>query len=239
MPPFGQLRPKVDLEEARYELETLLKMARSGEIWQQAEFQDVPPYLRRVNDIAFSGDGEPTTYPHFPDAVRMAIEARAASGYATEEVKIVLITNATRLHRDRVKEGLRLMDQANGEIWAKLDAGTAEYYDLIDQTNFSYERVLNNILETARERPINIQTCMMRVKGEGPSEAEIEAYCQRLNYFLANGAQLKMVQLYTVARRPPNEWVTSLPDPALETIANRIKERTRLAVEVYGGNIGL
>lgn len=239
LPPVGQARPQVNLEEARYELDRLLAMARDGQIWEEPEFKDTPSALRRLNDIAFSGDGEPTTYPHFAGAVRMALEARTAAGYAPQEVKIVLITNATQLHRPRVQEGLRLMDGANGEIWAKLDAGTPEYYDLIDQTNVSYQKVLKNILETARQRPINIQTCMMRVKGEGPSEAEVEAYCGRLKGILAEGGQLKLVQLYTVARRPPNDWVTSLPDEALEAIASRIQESTGLKVETYGGHVGL
>jgi len=239
LPPSGQVRPLVNLDEASYELGQLLKLARSGAIWQEAEFSEVPPDLRRLNDIAFSGDGEPTTYPYFDKAVEMAIAARAAAGYAAEEVKLVLITNATQLQRTQVQAGLRLMDAANGEIWAKLDAGTAEYYALIDQTNLSYTRVLHNILETARQRPLNIQTCMMRVQGEAPSQAEIEAYCDRLAEIIAEGGQLKMVQLYTVARRPPNEWVTSLPDDALEAIAHRIRERTELPVETYGGNVGI
>ena len=29
---------------------------------KREKFRDVPPHLRRLNDIAFSGDGEPTTY---------------------------------------------------------------------------------------------------------------------------------------------------------------------------------
>lgn len=239
LPPLGRVRPVVNLEEARYELDRLLALAHSGAIWQETEFSSTHPELRRLNDLAFSGDGEPTTYPRFDEAVQMAIEARAAAGYAPAEVKIVLITNATQLHRPKVQQGLRLMDAANGEIWAKLDAGTPEYYDLIDQTNLPYERILNNILDTARQRPINIQTCMMRIEGGGPSEAEIEAYCERLNNVLAGGGQLKMVQLYTVARRPPTELVTSLPDSELETIAAKIRERTGLTVETYGGNVGL
>ncbi len=239
LPPAGRIRPKVDLNEARYELDQLLTMARDGQIWQEAEFKDVPPALRRLNDIAFSGDGEPTTYHRFDEAVQMAIEARAAAGYRPEEVKLVLITNATQFHRPKVQAGLRLLDEANGEIWGKLDAGTPEYYDLIDQSNISYERVLRNLLEAARERPINIQTCMLCLEGEGPSETEIEAYCGRLKDILDEGGQIKLVQLYTVARRPPTEAVTSLPDAALDAIAARIHQRTNLPIETYGGNVGL
>lgn len=239
LPPLNVPRPQVSLEEIKEELAELLRLARSGEIWQEPEFREVAPELRRLNDIAFSGDGEPTTYPQFDQAVQVAINARAEAGYAPGEVKLVLITNATQLHRPVVKAGLRLLAENNGEVWGKLDAGTAPYYDLIDHTNVPFEKVLRNLLETARRQPINIQTCFLRVHGEGPSTVEIEAYCQRLNDIRANGGQLNLVQIYTVARRPPYEWVTSLPDTELEEIAGVVREKTGLAVETFGGNIGV
>ena len=229
----------INLEEARAEMDQLLPLIREGHIWQEAEFSTVPLELRRFNDIAFSGNGEPTTYPRFSEAVQLVVEARSKAGYTPEEVKIVLITNATQLHRPQVQAGLRLLDKAKGEIWAKLDAGTPEYYSQIDRTNVPYKRVLNNILETARQQPLNIQTCMMCIQGVAPSVAEIEAYCKRLTDFLDGGGQIKMVQLYTVARRPPHQWVTSLPDTTLNAIAEGIKVSTGLAVETYGGNIGV
>lgn len=239
LPPKDQPRPQVNLEEIRLELDELLRITRNGEIWQEPEFINVAPELRRLNDIAFSGDGEPTTYPLFDQAVQVAIEARAAAGFEANEVKLVLITNATRLHRPVVKAGLRLLAENNGEIWGKLDAGTVTYYDLIDRTNVPYEKVLSNLLETARSQPINIQTCFMRIHGEGPTLAEIEAYCDRLNDLKQQGGQLNLVQLYTVARRPPYEWVTSLPDSELEEIAGIIRQRTALKVETFGGNVGI
>lgn len=239
LPPKDGSRPAVDLDEVRFELGELLRLARSGAIWQEPEFAAVAPELRRVNDIAFSGDGEPTTYPHFAEAVEVAIEMRAAAGFDPDEVKLVLITNATQLHRPGVKEGLRLLTENNGEIWAKLDAGTPEYYDLIDKTNVPFERVLRNLQQTAQAQMLNIQTCMMRVRGVGPSPTEVEAYANRLRDILESGGYIREVQLYTVARRPPNEWVTSLPDDELEAIATVIRERTSLPVEIFGGSVGL
>jgi wyosine [tRNA(Phe)-imidazoG37] synthetase (radical SAM superfamily) len=100
----------VNLEEVRSEIDQLLPLIREGHIWQEAEFSTMPLALRHFNDIAFSGNGEPTTYPWFSDAVQLAIEARSKSGYTPEEVKIVLITNATQLHRPQVQAGLRLLD---------------------------------------------------------------------------------------------------------------------------------
>ena len=51
------------------------------------------------------------------------------------DVKLVVITNATLFHRPRVIEALRFLDDHNGEIWAKLEAGTESYYRQIERTN--------------------------------------------------------------------------------------------------------
>ena len=229
------------MEEIGEELTSLLTLSRSGAIWDEPEFRGVDPALRRLNDIAFSGDGEPTTYPQFAEAVETAITARRQAGYEAGEVKLILITNATSLHRPGVRAGLRLMmgQEGNGEIWAKLDAGTAQYYDLVDKTNVPFERVLRNIGQTARLYPLNVQTCFLRVHGEGPDAAQVGAYCDRLNEIQQADGHLKTVQLYTVARRPPHEWVTSLPQADLDAIAAAVRQRTGLPVETFGGNIGL
>jgi wyosine [tRNA(Phe)-imidazoG37] synthetase (radical SAM superfamily) len=241
LPPLGIIRPVVDLAQIKLELGELLNQTKTGAIWHEPEFQDVPPALRRLNDIAFSGDGEPTTYPKFAEAVQLASEARTVSGFEATAVKIVLITNATELRRERVKVGLKLLAEPsiNGETWAKLDAGTPEYYKLVDKTAFPYERILQNILETSQVQPLNIQTCLMRVDGIGPNVTEIEAYCSRLQFILAQGGQLVKVQLYTVARPPAQLRVSSLPADELDVIAQVIRQKTGLPVETYYGSVGL
>src|SRR5688572_3220723 len=64
----------VDLVAVRAELDHLLSLAVSGAIWEEAPFDRTPPELRRLNDVAFSGDGEPTSYPAFAEACRLAAE---------------------------------------------------------------------------------------------------------------------------------------------------------------------
>src|SRR5690242_12271265 len=44
------------------ELRSTLDLVLSGRLYDTPKFHDVPSHLRRLNDIAFSGDGEPTTY---------------------------------------------------------------------------------------------------------------------------------------------------------------------------------
>ena len=53
------------------ELRTTLDLVTSGRIYETEKFAGVPPHLRRLNDIAFSGDGEPTTYKNFDELMQL------------------------------------------------------------------------------------------------------------------------------------------------------------------------
>ena len=149
---------------------------------------------------------------------------------------MVLITNASMFHRPHVERGLAILDENNGEIWAKLDAGTDEYYHLIERTTIPFRRILDNITAAARVRPLVIQSLFMRVNGEPPTPLEIEAFCDRLAEITAAGGQLKLVQIYTVARRPAESYVAPLTAAEVDAIVAQVKQRTGLAAQAYYGN---
>ena len=174
-----------------------------------------------MTDIAFSGDGEPTSFRNFKAVVERTLALRDEAGLA--HVKIVVITNASLFHRPQVREALALVNAAGGEVWAKLDAGTAEYFKLIDDTTIPYERILRNIGELGKLFPLVIQSCFMRVHGVGPGDDEIAAYIGQLRTFLANGTAIKLVQVYSVSRPPAESYVTALPPAELEGIRSRIE----------------
>src|SRR5437763_6556886 len=116
----------VEVPRLLQELEEMLDLVASGELFEHERFRQTPPALRRLNDIAFSGDGEPTTCPEFLEVVQSVAAIKQRRGL--DAVKLVLITNATMLHRPRLCEALGILDANNGEIWAKLEAGTEAYY---------------------------------------------------------------------------------------------------------------
>ena len=218
-------------EQLLRELEETLELVLSGRLYLDQRFASVPDPLRRLNDIAFSGDGEPTTYPGFAPIVRDV--AAFKKRRRLDGVKLVLITNATMLHRPHVREALATLDASNGEIWAKLDAGTEAYYRTIDRTKIPLQRVLANILAAARARPVVIQSLLLCLNGQGPSELEVEAYCRRLGELVAAGGQIARVQLYTVARTPAVAEVRPLPDEELERLGEIIRRRVGITVDVY------
>jgi wyosine [tRNA(Phe)-imidazoG37] synthetase (radical SAM superfamily) len=193
----------------------------------------VPAELRRLNDIAFSGDGEPTTHKNFAEIIAACAEVKRRHGL--DEVKMVLITNASRFHRPHVQRGLEILDRNQGEIWAKLDAGTEAYFRLVDRSPMPLSRVLDNIIWAARVRPLVIQSLWMQIRGELPPDEEIQAFCQRLREITAAGGRLSLIQIYTIARRPAESCVAALSDDQVTRIAGVVARDTGLPVAAFCG----
>jgi wyosine [tRNA(Phe)-imidazoG37] synthetase (radical SAM superfamily) len=224
---------KVDLARLGAELDRVLEAERDGSLYQAPTFAVLPPDRRGVRDIAFSGDGEPTTYPHLRDAFEIAAAARVR--FRLEAAKIVLITDAAYLAKPRVREALTVLDRNNGEIWAKLDAGTEDYFQLVDRPNVTLQAVVEGILDAARVRPVVIQSLFFCVDGVPTPDVEVDAYCDRLGGILAAGGRLKALQLYTIARAPALQSASPLAAAELDAIAARVKARVPVPVEVYYG----
>lgn len=227
---------KVDLDRLRAELDALLEAAQSGALFAEAPFDCLGPDKRRICDIAFSGDGEPTTYPRFVEAVRIAAEARRARGL--EQTKLVLITDACYLTQPKVVTGLKLLDENNGEIWAKLDAGTEEYYQRVNRPNFPLSHVLANISQTAKQRAIVIQSMWMKVHGQPPPQEECRAFAGRVSNIITCGGRIKLIQIYTIARQTAETYATALTRNELDHVATIIRSTLNLPLETYYGTEG-
>jgi wyosine [tRNA(Phe)-imidazoG37] synthetase (radical SAM superfamily) len=224
----------VDLEALAAELELGLELVVSGRLYESPKFAATPAELRRLSDLALSGDGEPTSYRNFEQIVALCAEVKRR--HAGAGLPIVLITNASLFHRPHVARGLALLDANQGEIWAKLEAGTEEYFRLVERTTVPFRQVLDNITQAAQVRPLVIQSLFMRIHGAAPSEAELEAFCARLGEIVAAGGRIKLVQVYTVARRPAESFVTPLADAEVDAVVALVRQRTGLAAQAfYGG----
>lgn len=223
----------VDLAGLLEELESTLDLVDSGRLYELAPFDHVPIELRGLRDIAFSGDGEPTTHRNLAEvvaAVGQLNERRLAAG-----TRLVLITNATRFHRPEIRRALDVLHTHRGEVWAKLDAGTNDYYRRVNRSAVSFELVLANLRDAACRHPLVIQSMFLSLEKAGPSREEVKAYGTRLVEILEAGGRIDRVQIYTVARSPAEREVGALPNAELEAIADQVRLRTRLPVEVFPG----
>jgi len=232
----------IELDTLEAELDRLLSWVADGTLWAHPPFDTVAPALRRVADIAFAGDGEPTTPAAFPGAVERVRAVRAKYGFdgapgpdgvARPRVPVRLLTNATMLHRARVKAALPGVD----EVWGKLDAGTEAWFRKVDGTTFPFTRILANLAEAAAtlpaDKPLVIQSMFCGFDGVGPDDAEVDAWLDRLTTIAAAGP-IGQVQLYTVARRPADSAVGPMPKAWLDALAERVRARG-IPAESYGG----
>jgi wyosine [tRNA(Phe)-imidazoG37] synthetase (radical SAM superfamily) len=227
-------RSDVDVAQLEREVGALLDLTVSGTLFATTPFNTARPEQRRLNDLAFSGDGEPTTAPEFADAV--ACVARLKAARRLDDVKLVLITDSTRLQAPDVVRGLETMMANQGEIWAKLDAGTEAYYQAINRSKVPFRRILDNIAATARRWPVTIQTLFLEWRGQGPDAAEVAAYTARLREIQAQGGVLQGIQLYTVARPTPEPEARPLKTPAMDALAAQVRaDLPDLPVEVFYG----
>ena len=222
-------RPEpIDFDRLSAELRQML--ANHERIFEEKKYREIPSELRGIKDIAFSGDGEPTVSPTFPAAAGLVAEL--CSAFALAHAKIVLLTNSCFLRESAVIQTLAFLDQHNGEIWVKLDAGTQAYFEQVNGPSHPLTHVLDNILVTARVRPVVIQSLFMRIHDAPPPADEIAAYVDRLRWLLDNGGQLKLVQIYTVARQTAQPYVGKLTAKRLELIADAIRP-LGVPVETY------
>jgi len=226
---------EVDIPRLTDELREALSAA-GRELWSERRFIGVPSELHRVNDIAFSGDGEPTALPDFDSAVAAAAEVKRE--LHRDDVKIVVITNASLLDSPQFLRALPILDANNGEIWAKLDAGTEEAFRKINrpQIDISLSDIVNKISAVAADRPVVIQSLLFRIDGTAPDEAELNAYCERLHEIIARGGKIKLIQVHTIARAPQDGSASAIPDAQLDTIAEKIRSAMwEIPLETYYG----
>lgn len=221
----------VDLSRVRLELSEMVSTIETGGLLSMPRFNAASDLTREIKDFAFSGDGEPTMVQDFDACVQVVADVKREKNLSN--AKIVLITDAAGLDKESVRRGLEIMDANQGEIWAKLDAGTEAYYRLVNRSRVQFERILTNLRQTALIRPITIQTMFLKVQGEAMPQDEFQAYCQRLRDLLTQGAKIREVQAYTVARPTPEAYATRLTPEALEAYADGIRKETGLSVSVF------
>ena len=222
----------VDMAILRFEYHGMLELVRTGQIFLEKPFADAPPQMRRIADVAFSGDGEPTLSRVFDRAVDLVIDSKL-QGKLDWSVKVTVLTNTTGLTRQRVQAALDRLHDFGGEIWAKLDAGSEDCFRKVNRARISFARILRNISMAAKRWRVVIQSMWFRMHGVPPAREEIEAFAGRLSQIVSLGGTIGLVQVYTIARPPAEPFVEPLCDEELEAIAELVRQQTGLPVETY------
>jgi wyosine [tRNA(Phe)-imidazoG37] synthetase (radical SAM superfamily) len=221
--------PAVDLVLLEDELRGLLHELLEGDFMARR----VAPGLRRLVSLAFSGNGEPTLSPQFGRAVELVGTVLADLGLRGS-VKVLLITNGSRVARPGVQAGLRRLAALGGELWFKVDRGTAGGIAQVNSVHLSPGQVLGHLATAASLCRTWVQTCLFAVDGRPPDAAERAAYLGLLREARRRGVPLQGVYLYGVARpshQPEAPTIGPLPEAWLDALVRDI-EGLGLAVVV-------
>jgi wyosine [tRNA(Phe)-imidazoG37] synthetase (radical SAM superfamily) len=218
--------PPIDLKLLQQELTHFLNDLLHGDFMQRY----VAPQDQHLMDIAFSGNGEPTTCKQFGEVLEIIGHEMQQHGLIQQGVKLRLITNGSQMDKADVLKHMQHLAQLNGEVWFKVDAGNSAGYARINDINMTTASVVKRLKDCAKACRTMVQTCMFKLDGEAPTEADIQDYLALLSQVREDVAG---VHLYSVARpsyQPEASRLGRLDEAWLNQMAARISE---LGLAVY------
>jgi len=181
---------------------------------------ETPESLRQIRDIAFSGNGEPTSSPQFVQAVEIARRQRDAHGL---KIPLVLITNGSLLLRPEVQTGVKALADAGGVVWFKVDRLLPESMKRINGISYKPEQIQHRLDVACSLAPVWLQTCWLAWDGQAPGADDEAAY---LEFVARNAQKIQGVHLYGLARpslQPEASHLSALDEPTMNAWADKIR----------------
>ncbi len=217
--------PPIDLEQLSDELRCFLRSVLEGDFL----LRHVPAEARRLMDVAFSGNGEPTSAREFSQAVER-VEQILREFSLLDSLKLRLITNGSLLHRSTVRQGIARIGKLNGEVWFKIDRTTASGIAAVNAVQVKPEQVKRSLLSCAKRAPTWVQSCYFAIDGAENSEAERASY---IEFIRSVRHEIQGVLLYGLARpslQPQASRLSRLSQEAFQAFAHRISEEAEVLV---------
>ena len=176
----------------------------------------------QVNYITFSGNGEPTLHPDFPEIVDIVMGIR--DKYAPHS-KLAILTNSTTINNPSIAEALLKMEMPI----LKLDAGSKELFKIINRPakGVEFDDIVNGLVNFDHSNLI-IQALIMGGPDLNASEENIVKWSNLLSKI-----KPREVQIYSLDRPPAKMDVIKLPFEELQRIAAHASELSGIKVVPY------
>ena len=210
--------PPIELNLLEEELRFFLHEIIHGDYMEK----NVSAEDRHLKDIAFSGNGEPTSAEEFPEVI-LIVKKILEEFNLLHKIKIRLITNGSLMHKTSVIKGVEMLKGMNGEVWFKVDSATEESIKTINQVNLKAHQILERLRNSINVCPTFMQTCIFTIDGKGPSEKDVDAYLQLVGEVKTD---IQGVHLYGLARpslQPQAKSLGRISEEALEDIAKKLR----------------
>lgn len=212
--------PEVDLTVLAAELDSMLESVVQGDFMTAR----VPVALRKLVDIAFSGNGEPTSSRQFAAAVELVIAA-LGKWHLRESVPVRVITNGSWMDRASVQAAIARIGASGGEIWFKVDAVTESTSKAINGVKLDRTILARRLTACARHCPTWVQTCLFNVDGLPLSDSDQSELVQFLG---EHSGVIRGVHLYSLARTPAlpgSERLSPANEAYMNEVARRVQEK--------------
>ena len=166
--------------------------------------------------LTFAGNGEPTCHPHFPEIISEALRLR---DLYCPCAKVTVLSNATMIHHQKVRDALMLVD--NNIL--KLDTISPDYISKVDRPVGAYD--VCSVIEhmKAFQGHLIIQTMFMR--GESDNKVSVDNTGEE---FIAPWLDAvreiapQMVMVYTIDRETPAHGLLKATPEQLDAIRDRV-----------------
>lgn len=175
-----------------------------------------------IQSITFSGDGEPTLNPDFPEIIDLTIALRDEY---YPQARVTVLSNATRIHRQEVFEALKKVDAAV----LKIDAPTSELAGKINRPAGEYD--VRDIVASLKrfEGKFVLQTMFLRSPDFDSSSPEVlEGWMD-----IVREVKPRKIMVYTIARETPMKGLEKF---TVEEMTSLVKPLTDegFDIKIYG-----
>lgn len=161
-----------------------------------------------IDQITIAGNGEPTLYPDFSDAVELLIEMRDLH---FPGVPIGILSNSSTCHDPDIRTALERLDTR----FMKLDAGNEKLFKRVNlPLAASFEDMIEGLCLL---KDVVLQSLFFSGKFRNTDELEVENWIRTVCRI-----HPLEVQVYTLARPPRVEGLRPASKTELRGIANRL-----------------
>ncbi len=205
------------------------RLINSGEGFEHF-FPTVPEVILAMRDVfmkqndfdflTFSGNGEPTLHPDFPQIVDRILEMKA---FFRSDIKLAILSNSTTCADPKIRETFSKIDLPI----MKLDVGNENAFKRINHgaSSVSFKSIVEGLKSLEW---FVIQTMFVQGAINNSTDYEVDSWIERLQEL-----NPLWVQICSLDRRPVNKKLEQIALSRLRQIAERTEKMTGLTIEVY------